>query len=184
MATEKPDHITITLQAERTRNIRERYPVFETNYRITATEAEVIIERDLAIRRQASANPNDELPRSIEEIVKELSGLDYNCAKKHLRHTRYVKVSGRGDADEVSILDVTASGEGEDPTETWAAHISVRQALAQLTSKDRAVLIGVHMFGMTRTEVGEHMGVSQPAITKRLKKAEDKLRELLGGEGL
>lgn len=183
MATE-PRPITISLAFERTRNISERYPVSEASYRITASEAEVIIERDLEIRRQASATPDEEVPRRIEEIAKELSGHDYNNAKKRLRHTRYVKVSGRGDADDVSILDITASDQDEDPSATWAAHVSVRQALQRLDSKDRAVLIDVHVLGMTRTEVAKHLGVSQPAITKRLRRAEKKFRELLGGEGL
>lgn len=183
MATE-PQHVQFTLAFERTKYIRESAPVTETSYRITASEAEVIIERDVELRRQAAADPESVEARTIEEIAKDLSGDDYNTAKKYLRHSRYVKISGPDDDEDLSILDITPSHQGDDPSEVWAMRLMVRHALAQLDPKDRAVLIDVHVAGLTRTEVAKYLGVSQPAVSKRLKKAEEKLRELLGGEWL
>lgn len=55
----------------------------------------------------------------------------------------------------------------------------VREALASLDPKDRLVVIGIHMYGYTQSQIARVLGVSQPAVAKRLKKAEARLRELL-----
>ena len=55
----------------------------------------------------------------------------------------------------------------------------VREALAELEPKDRLVVVGIHIHGYTQTQVATAMGISQPAVAKRLKKAETRLRELL-----
>ena len=79
----------------------------------------------------------------------------------------------------MSIVEVAPSGEGDDPAEAWATRVMVREALAKLDVEDRVVLVGIHMRGMTQTQVARVLGVSQPAVVKRLRKAEARLRELL-----
>lgn len=178
MAT-KPKTITIALKHERTEEISERYPTTTATFVIPASEAQVMVERDLTLRcRDADDDANVE-PRSVSEIADELSKQDYNCVKKHLRHTRYRSVSARDDDTDVSIVEVAPSGEGDDPAEAWATRMMVREALAKLDVEDRVVLVGIHMHGMTQTQVARVLGVSQPAVVRRLRKAEARLRELL-----
>lgn len=178
MATE-PKTITIALKYERTEEISERYPTATASYVITASEAQIMVERDLHLRRQGADDDSNVEPRGVAEIVDELSKQDYNCAKKHLRHTRYRSATAREDDTDVSIIEVAPSSEGDDPSETWATSLMVREALAKLDVEDCVVLVGIHMCGMTQTQVARVLGVSQPAVVKRLRKAEARLRELL-----
>lgn len=178
MATE-PKTITITLKCERTEEISERYPTHPATYVITASEAQIMVERDLHLRRQTADDNTLVEARSVSEIADELSKHDYNCAKKHLRHTRYRSVTARDDDTEVSIVEVAPSFEGDDPAEVWATRLMVRDALAKLDVEDRVVLVGIHMRGFTQAQVARVLGVSQPAVAKRLPKAESRLRELL-----
>ncbi|MGM1311826.1 hypothetical protein ACS0VK_12225 [Corynebacterium striatum] len=110
MATE-PKTITIALKHERTEEISERYPTTTATYVITASEAQVMVERDLYSRRQEADEDANVEPRSVSEIADELSKQDYNCAKKHLRRTRYRSVTARDDDTDVSIVEVAPSGE-------------------------------------------------------------------------
>lgn len=178
MATE-PKTITISLKHERTDEISERYPTHPVAYVITASEAQTMVERDLYLRRQNADDDTQVEPRSIEDIVADLSKQDYNCAKKHLRHIRYRSATAREDDTDVPIVEVVPSGEGDDPAEVWATRLMVREALAKLDIEDRVVLVGIHMYGLTQTQVTRVLGVSQPAVAKRLPKAESRLRELV-----
>lgn len=63
--------------------------------------------------------------------------------------------------------------------EAWATRLAVREALTQLGEEDCLMVVGIHMHGFTQAEVTVHLGVSQPAVAKRLRKAESRLRELL-----
>ena len=178
MATE-PKTITIALKHERTEEISERYPTATASYVITASEAQVMVEHDLHFRQAEASDDTNVEPRGVTEIADELSKQDYNCAKKHLRHTRSRSVTARDDDTNVSIVEVAPSGEGDDPAEAWATRLMVREALAKLAVEDRVVLVGIHMRGMTQTQIARILGVSQPAVAKRLRKAEARLRELL-----
>lgn len=178
MATE-PKHVKIQLKFERVEGISERYPTSGQTYYISANEAEIMVERDLELRRRDADDPEHVEPRNIDEIVDELGKHDYNNAKQHLRNTTYRSVSARDDDDELSVVDVAVSHEGEDPADSWATAGMVREALASLDPKDRLVVVGIHMHGYTQSQIARVLGVSQPAVAKRLKKAEACLRELL-----
>lgn len=178
MATE-PNQIKIVFKHEREENISERYPTVEETYYITADEVESMVERDLELRRRDTNDVEKVERRSIDEIIKELNGVDYNCAKKYLRHTSYRSVTSKDDEVELSVVDIAVSHEGGDPTQAWVMTLAVQEALRQLDEKDREVLVGIHVYGFSQAQVAVRMGVSQPAITKRLKKAEARLRELL-----
>ncbi|QNQ91158.1 sigma-70 family RNA polymerase sigma factor [Corynebacterium poyangense] len=182
MATE-PNTYTVQLFVERTQKASERYPTRLVSYRITVSEAEVMVERDLAIRRAGAENPDQIGPRTIEQIADELGKQDYNNAKKQLRHTTYRSASGRDDEEDVSIIDVSLSREGEDPAQKWMKVQAVRDVLARMDTTDREVLIAIHMHGYTQTEVAKWLGVSQPAVAKRLSRAEEKFQQMWA-EGL
>ncbi|OIR40522.1 RNA polymerase subunit sigma-70 [Corynebacterium sp. NML140438] len=178
MATE-PAHIKIQLKFERTEKISQRYPTSSTTYYITADQAEIMIERDLELRRQEAEEPQQVKRRCIYEICDELSKRDYNNARQQLRNTTYRSVAAKDDDEELSIVDVAVSNEGMDPAENWVTSDVVRQALDQLDAKERMILVGVRMHGYTQAQIAKALGISQPAVAKRLKKAETRLRELL-----
>ncbi|CAB1016682.1 sigma-70 family RNA polymerase sigma factor [Corynebacterium diphtheriae] len=178
MATE-PKTIKIQLKHERIEGVSERYPTSSATYFITADKAEIMVERDLELRRQEAADPEMVERRSIHEICDDLSKHDYNNAKQHLRNTAYRSASARDDDDDLSVVGVTVSHEGEDPADAWATAGMVREALASLDPKDRLVVVGIHMHGYTQSQIARFLDVSQPAVAKRLKKAEARLRALL-----
>lgn len=49
--------IKIQLKFERTEQISERYPAITTTYYISANEAEIMVERDLELRRRDTDAP-------------------------------------------------------------------------------------------------------------------------------
>ena len=71
MAAE-PRTIKIQLKHERTEGISERYPTTSVTYLITASEAQIMVERDLHLRRQEVADPEQAKRPSIHEICDEL----------------------------------------------------------------------------------------------------------------
>lgn len=178
MATE-PKSTKIQLQHERTEGISERYPTTSVAYVIKASEAQVMVERDLHLRRQEAPYLEQAERRNLHEICAELGKHDYNNAKQQLRNTTYRSVSARDDDDELSVVDVAVSHEGEDPADAWTTAEVVRDALASLDPKDRLVVVGIYMHGYTQSHIARVLGISQPAVAKRLKKAEGSLRELL-----
>lgn len=194
MATE-PKTIKIQLKHERTEGISERYPTTSVTYVITASEAQIMVERDLHLRGQEAADPEQAERRSLHEICDELGKHDYNNAKQHLRNTTYRSVSAKDDDDEIPVIDAVASstedprsrvwtGRREEygqlrPDQAWVTQLEVREALASLDPKDRLVVVGTHMHGYTQSQIARVLGISQPAVAKRLKKAEARLRELL-----
>lgn len=194
MATE-PRTIKIQLKQEHTEGISERYPTTSVTYLITAREAQIMVERDLHLRRQEVADPEMVERRSIHEICDDLSKHDYNNAKQHLRNTAYRSVSAKDDEDEISVIDAVASSmedprsrvwtgrraeyEQLRPDKAWVTQLEVREALASLDPKDRLVVVGTHMHGYTQSQIARVLGMSQPAVAKRLKKAEARLRALL-----
>ncbi|HCG2965525.1 sigma-70 family RNA polymerase sigma factor [Corynebacterium striatum] len=194
MATE-PKTIKIQLKHERIEGVSERYPTSSATYFITADKAEIMVERDLELRRQEAADPEMVERRSIHEICDDLSKHDYNNAKQHLRNTIYRSVSAKDDDDEIPVIDAVASstedprsrvwtGRREEyerlrPDKAWVTQLEVREALASLDPKDRLVVVGIHMHGYTQSQIARVLGISQPAVAKRLKKAEARLRELL-----
>lgn len=193
MATEPK--ITITLKHERTEGISERYPTTNASYVITASEAQIMVERDLHLRRQEAADPEQLERRSIHEICDELGKHDYNNAKQHLRHTTYRSVSAKDDDEEISVIDAVASSTEDPrtrvwkerreeyeqlrPDKAWVTQLEVSEALVSLDPKDRLVVVGIHMHGYTQSQIARVLGISQPAVAKRLKKAEESLRDLL-----
>ncbi|ADL21328.1 RNA polymerase factor sigma 70 [Corynebacterium pseudotuberculosis] len=194
MATE-PRTIKIQLKHEHTEGISERYPTTSVTYLITASEAQIMVECDLHLRRQEVADPEQAERRSLHEICDELGKHDYNNAKQHLRNTTYRSVSAKDDDDEIPVIDAVASS-AEDPRsrvwtgrrgeyvqlrpdEAWVTQLEVREALASLDPKDRLVVVGIHMHGYTQSQIARVLGISQPAVAKRLKKDEARLRELL-----
>lgn len=190
MATE-PNNIRIVLETEKTRSIYEAFPTFKSEYFIRADEAEVMVERDYVLRCQSASDPSCVERRSIHEIFRALSKLDYNNAKKQLRHTAYRSASPQDSEVETSLVEVaTASGAsgfaavGEylDPADSWVTSARVQEVLAAMNPLDRAVLLGVYVHGLTQMELARLLGVRQSRISDRLKRAKKAL-EVIWNEG-
>ncbi|MGO3330744.1 hypothetical protein [Brevibacterium aurantiacum] len=69
MATE-PKTTKIQLKFERTQGISERYPTSSATYFITADKAEIMVERDLELRRQEAANPGQVKVASLSVVLR------------------------------------------------------------------------------------------------------------------
>jgi len=59
--------------------------------------------------------------------------------------------------------------------------IDIARALQTLDERDRAVVKLYYLYGYTQEEIGEMMGVSKMAISKRLCKIRGKLARTLAG---
>ena len=72
----------------------------------------------------------------------------------------------------------TASGDPGDPTAA-AEHHDLERAVSELAARDQEI-IRLHMIeGLTEESIGERLGITQQAVSKRLKKALLKLRKLM-----
>lgn len=174
----QPNHIKIVFQHERTENITERYPTTNATYYITADEASIVVERDYQQRLESADSPSEVTRRPVEEIFDELSKQDYNNAKKYLRHTVYRSVSAREDDEELSIIDTTVSSAAHATPEEWDTNLLVKDLLASLDPTDRAIIIG-RFQGYGQSEIARQVGISQPAVNKRLKKLHELFQENL-----
>lgn len=175
----KPRNIKIVFESERTRNIREAFPTTESTYWITADEESVMVERDYQLRREQADDPTKVKRRSIHTIFDELSKVDINNAKQHLRNTTYRSITGRGDDEEISIIDVAISlRDGEDPAECYALRIDFQRLLATFDEIDQKIVACLN-HGFKQAEISERVGISQVAVSKRIKKLEKVFQDFL-----
>ena len=63
-------------------------------------------------------------------------------------------------------------------------HREVATAVMNLPGKLREVILLYYYRGLTMTETAEVLGITQPAVTSRLKRAKDKLKAELKGGGI
>ena len=63
-------------------------------------------------------------------------------------------------------------------------HREVTAAVMNLPGKLREVILLYYYRGLTMTETAEVLGITQPAVTSRLKRAKDKLKTELKGGGI
>lgn len=174
----QPTHIKIVFQHERTEGITERYPTTNATYYITANEANIVVEQDYQHRLKTAETPGEVTRRPVEEIFDELGKQDYNNAKQHLRHTTYRSVAAREDDEELSIIETTASTAACATPEEWDTNLLLKDLLASLDRTDQAIIIG-RLQGYGQSDIARQVGISQPAVNKRLKKLEQLFRENL-----
>lgn len=174
----QPNTIKIVFQHERTENITERYPTTSTTYYITADEANIVIEQDYQQRLTQAENPDEVTRRSVDAIFDELSKQDYNNAKQHLRHTTYKSATARDDEEELSSIETTPSTAAQATPEDWDTNLLLKDILASLDPIDRTITIG-RLQGYGQSEIARQVGISQPAVNKRLKKLHELFQENL-----
>lgn len=181
------DTCSLTLRFERN-NSNERYPCGEYTVEVAADEVLVMVETDYQQRLATAIDPSLVERRDPNMILEhEVGRAEYNNSKSHHRNTAYRASTPRDESDRVSVIESKLNADGylagnielADPADAWVTRLMVREALAKLDVEDRVVLVGIHMRGMTQTQVARVLGVSQPAVVKRLRKAEARLRELL-----
>lgn len=68
---------------------------------------------------------------------------------------------------------------GTDNIDELAEHISLRQAIASLDDTDRRIIILRYWKGLSQTEVGKSVGMTQVMVSRREKRIIGKLREEL-----
>lgn len=79
--------------------------------------------------------------------------------------------------------DLAASPEpaGSDDPASAEASIDLKRALARLASQDQEIIRLRHYEGLTEATIAKRLGVSQQAVSKRLKKAVSELRKFMSG---
>jgi RNA polymerase sigma factor (sigma-70 family) len=106
-------------------------------------------------------------------LLRELDRLDYNSHQKETR--RHVSLDAAGAADipdEKSPDPVSAIEATEDAR-------ALTQALMRLSLDQRELLRAVFGEGVSLVEIARREGVSQPAISQRVKVLKKKLKKLL-----
>lgn len=86
---------------------------------------------------------------------------------------------GEDPMDEAEFLEVEGAAEDESEA-VWVAVI-IRRALAQLPEQDRYLIERRFWDGATERELARELGISQPAVHKRLSRILERLRYLLRG---
>jgi RNA polymerase sigma factor (sigma-70 family) len=107
-------------------------------------------------------------------LLRELDRLEYNSHQKETR--RHVPLDAAGT---LSIPDEKSP----DPASALDAAEDMRalmQALMRLSFKQRELLYAVFDEGISLVEIARKEGVSQPAISQRIKALKKKLKNLLG----
>lgn len=168
----------LTLRFERD-NSTEQYPCGNYTVEVSPSEVTVMVERDYEQRLQATDTPSQVERRDPNSILElEVGRVEYNNAKKYLRHTAYRSVSAREDDEELSIIDATASPAAYATVDEWDTNLLFKDILASLNPIDRTIIIG-RLQGYGQSEIARRVGISQPAVNKRLKKLHELFQENL-----
>jgi len=88
-------------------------------------------------------------------------------------------VEGENGWDLWDWAGVEAEGVEDEQEVNWLAMV-VRQALSGLTEEERYLIQRKFWDGATEREIAKELGISQPAVHKRLQQALKRLREILG----
>ena len=78
--------------------------------------------------------------------------------------------------DAVYVFDQVADGDGES---SWLSEISFKQAVTELSDRERSILSLRFLRGETQTQVAAVIGISQAQVSRLEKGALDKLRRAL-----
>ena len=80
---------------------------------------------------------------------------------------------------EDSVYVIDQLGDGESSDEAWVESISLREALAKLTERERGILARRFYKGKTQMEIAEEIGISQAQVSRLEKGALEKMRKLM-----
>jgi RNA polymerase sigma factor (sigma-70 family) len=120
----------------------------------------------------------EEITIKIEQdelaLLRELDRLEYNTHQKETR--RHVSLDAAG---VLSVPD-EKSPDPADAVEAAEDTRALMQALMRLSLEQRELLRAVFDEGISLVEIARKEGVSQPAISQRLKALKKKLKKLLG----
>ena len=122
-------------------------------------------ERELRLRiRQAEEHLTAQLDRAptIDELA---AALDMDVTDL-LLHMEEISVASTDDEEQAPILP--------DP-EDWQRRLELRDILARLPKKDQQLILLRHRAGLTQTEAGQRLGMTQMQVSRR----ERIIRELL-----
>jgi RNA polymerase sigma-70 factor (ECF subfamily) len=80
----------------------------------------------------------------------------------------------------VDIADIEAQGDPALAAEGDAGLEDLRRAILKLPDEYREPLVLQVLGGLTTNEIGEQLGLTQPAVLTRLFRARNRLREIYG----
>jgi RNA polymerase sigma-B factor len=157
-----------TVLGELRRHFRDRTWAVSPPRRVKELAVELsdvvrLLEQRLG-RAPASSDIAQYLRLSEEEIVQAMA------ARRSYRLVPLVALSG-DDEPAHSTADVDS--------DSRADAVTVRRALQTLAPADRRMLVWSYYEGMTQSEIGRHLGVSQAQVSRRLRELLDQLRPTL-----
>ena len=137
--------------------------------------------RDLAYRAlkaREKISAERECEPSIEEIARELQ-----VKKEELSEAMeavvepisiYEPVYNDG-GDSLYVIDQLADISGAD--DAWLENIALREALKQISERERSIITMRYFENKTQTEIAEHLGISQAQVSRLEKAALEKMRK-------
>lgn len=175
----------LLIRIERTEYIKESSPCRYETIEVSEDEITVFVETDYQRRREQSDDPDSVQRRDAQEIlIEEINKPEYNQAKKHLRNTRYQAVEGS--EGEISVIDGALTSHGYLASQSqlvdedsWVGVLSIDQALAKLSARDRALLLDVTVVGLTQKEAATKYHIAQSRVSTIVTRSRARLKEVL-----
>lgn len=100
--------------------------------------------------------------------------------KKAIDRLRQLARRPKGEPLEENETLLAASA--PDPTESLCDRTALLMAVRDLGEPDATILFWTYYLGLTRREIGDALGLSENAVTKRLQRSLQKLCETMKGE--
>ena len=138
--------------------------------------------RDLAYRAlkaREKISAERECEPSIDEIARELQ-----VKKEELSEAMeavvepisiYEPVYNDGGGDSLYVIDQLADVSGAD--DAWLENIALREALKQISERERSIITMRYFENKTQTEIAEYLGISQAQVSRLEKAALEKMRK-------
>lgn len=149
-----------------------------------ATASHLLSYANGMLRNRASAE--DVVQQAFLELVK--TGADFRGRGEALRvwlfktvRFRCIDQARKASSREVPLLDVPE-------TVTEHDHLAgmldprLEEALAELSERQRSMILMRHVVGLSGLEIARIVGLNRPAVYAVIRRAENRLREEMGGE--
>ena len=95
---------------------------------------------------------------------------------------RLRQLSRRPQGEPLADNETLLAASQPDPTLALCERKALLAAVRGLGEPDATILFQTYFLGLTRREIGDAMGLSENAVTKRLRRSLQKLRDTLKGE--
>lgn len=165
-------------------NPTSRNPCYYRTFEIKDCECHIMIEIDYRERLNILINIENIKKRNIQKIITEnFNKLNYNGIRQYLLNTVYINLIFE-DNFEIQYKYKLSLYEKfpfviPDPIDDQLAVMHIRTLIDSLPEREKEVLVRHCLEGYTLREIAKAQGVSQPMISRILKRARARLAEKL-----